>query len=87
VSGLIHFVDQAADRITLGPPVGDDEARLAAKCVSRHVADGAVVYELLDMLGLPPVLFAIRDRARHRPVEPSGRAAGRARRTVGKARP
>jgi hypothetical protein len=53
------FVDQAADRITLAPPAGGGEIALAARCVSRYAASGREAYELLEMIGLPPVLYAV----------------------------
>jgi hypothetical protein len=49
-------------------PVGDEETERAVRCVNRHVP-GAEAYDVLEMLGLPPVLVTVK------PSDGSGRRA------------
>lgn len=55
------FIDQAADKIILGPPPSDEEKQAAARFVSRHAVGDADERDLLGMLGLPPVLPAVSE--------------------------
>lgn len=37
----------------------DEEVSLAVRCVNRHTS-GTGTFDVLDMLGLPPVLLAVK---------------------------
>lgn len=77
----IDFADQAADRIILGEPQAAVQLLAMELAVAGHCSSLADQRELTMMLGLDP-----RQRRRRAPAPRSGRSAGHARRTVGKAR-